>query len=88
MRQFVASAFGEQPIKLYKFLTYGITRYMYWMYSMLSMAFLADVCMKMTKYFGIYISWLLSWFTAIFAEPNEWCECECECAWASYIFPS
>lgn len=60
MRQIVASAFGEQPIKLYEFLTYGIIRYMYCMYSMLcSMAFVADVCMKMTKYFGICISWLL-----------------------------
>lgn len=29
MRQIVASAFGEQPIKLYEFLTYGILRYLY-----------------------------------------------------------
>lgn len=60
MRQIVASAFGEQPIKLYEFLTYGIIRYMYVrIYSMVCcvvMAFVADVCKKMTKYFRIYIS--------------------------------
>lgn len=59
MRQIVASAFGEQPIKLYEFLTYGILRYLYiyiYIACYVVMAFVADVCKKMTKYFRIYIS--------------------------------
>lgn len=57
MRQIVASAFGEQPIKLYEFLTYGIIRYLYiYISCYVVMAFVADVCKKMTKYFRIYIS--------------------------------
>lgn len=60
MRQIVASAFGEQPIKLYEFLTYGIIRYLYiYIARYVVMAFVADVCKKMTKYFRIYISWQL-----------------------------
>lgn len=57
MRQIVASVFGEQPIKLYEFLTYGILRYLYiYIARYVVMAFVADVCKKMTKYFRIYIS--------------------------------
>lgn len=78
MRQIVASAFGEQSIKLYEFLTYGIIWYMYMYVYIVWYVVLSWHLRQMSarKWRNIFVFIFRScWFTGIFAEPNEWCEC-------------
>lgn len=64
---------ANSPLNYTKIL--DLRHYTICIYTYIYVVFVADVCMKMTKYFGIYIFRSRCWFTGIFART----------VWASYI---